>query len=191
MKPEREQVIEQTKTSILLTARRIAAQQGWEFVSMRNIAKELNFTAPLIYSYFKNKEEILRELENQGFEELNKRLKSIRTKEPDPKTALVRMNLQLYEYAYSAPEMYQVMFNLEGVKCRAAKKKLIKKLLKNYKEVFATFNKKKEDIKGLQKIWWSMTHGYIALLMTDQIRLSPKKGKKELEKISHTTLQLL
>lgn len=158
---------------------------------MRNIAGKLNFTAPLIYSYFKNKEDILRELENQGFEELNKKLKAIRKNEPDPKAALVRMNLQLYEYAYTAPEMYQVMFNLEGVKCRAAKKKLIKKLLKNYSDVFESFQKKKQETGNLQTIWWSMTHGYIALLMTDQIKLSPKKGKKELEKLSRTTLKLI
>ncbi len=188
MDNQRKEEIKQFKIAILIVARQLAAKNGWEKVSMRNIAYELNISAPLLYTYFKNKNEILRALENQGFEELNKKLKTVRKNESNPTVCINRMVSEIFEYASISPEMYQVMFNLEGVKCDAAKKKLIKNTFRNFEIVIDPVSKKNSN---LAMIWWSMTHGYISLLMTDQLQLSTKKAKKSILNLSDQLQKLL
>ena len=48
-----------TKELILQTALRLFAQRGFEGVSVRDIAGELELTAPALYVHFKSKQEIL------------------------------------------------------------------------------------------------------------------------------------
>ena len=48
-----------TRELILQTALRLFAQKGFEGVSVRDIAGELELTAPALYVHFKSKQEIL------------------------------------------------------------------------------------------------------------------------------------
>ena len=173
----------QMKTAILLTAQQMAREEDWESVSMRKIAHVLNCSAPTLYNYFKDKESILVALENEGFTTLHKRLKSIKKIEKDPKNLIISLSLQVYEFAAQNPEMYQVMFNLEGVKCKTGKKKLIKKVRDHFKLALSNFTSNKKEIKENYLIWWSFIHGYVSLLITEQLVLSDKKAKKRMERM--------
>jgi AcrR family transcriptional regulator len=52
---------EETRKNILKAAREIVKQEGWQGLSMRKIADKIEYTAPIIYEYFANKEAILQE----------------------------------------------------------------------------------------------------------------------------------
>lgn len=173
----------QMKTAILLTAQQMAREEDWESVSMRKIASVLKCSAPTLYNYYKDKESILVALENEGFTELHRRLKAIKKNEKDPRQLIISLSLQVYEFAAQNPELYEVMFNLEGVKCKSAKKKLIRKVRDHFKEALANFYEDKKDIKENYLIWWSFIHGYVSLLITEQLVLSDKKAKKRMEKM--------
>jgi AcrR family transcriptional regulator len=58
---------EETRTSILEAAYKIVKEEGWQALSMRKIADEIEYTAPIIYEYFSNKEAILEELTRKGY----------------------------------------------------------------------------------------------------------------------------
>jgi AcrR family transcriptional regulator len=65
---------EETRANILDAALRIVKEEGWQALSMRKIADKIEYTAPIIYEYFSNKEAILLELNRQGYLKLAKEL---------------------------------------------------------------------------------------------------------------------
>ena len=65
---------EETKINILEAAYKIVKEEGWQALSMRKIADEIEYTAPIIYEYFSNKEAILAELNKKGYHYLTKEM---------------------------------------------------------------------------------------------------------------------
>jgi hypothetical protein len=58
---------ENTRVNILDAAYDIVKDEGWQALSMRKIADKIEYTAPIIYEYYANKEAILLELTKKGF----------------------------------------------------------------------------------------------------------------------------
>ena len=52
---------------VLAKAKQLFLEEGYRQITMRRIAEEIGYTPGTIYLYFKNKEEILYELHNEGF----------------------------------------------------------------------------------------------------------------------------
>ena len=55
-----------TRANILEASIDIVKGEGWQALSMRKIAEKIEYTAPIIYEYFANKEAILNELDTPG-----------------------------------------------------------------------------------------------------------------------------
>jgi AcrR family transcriptional regulator len=70
VKTRRERVRAATMREITQTARRILAEQGPEAVTLRAVAREMGMTAPALYRYFDNHEELVRHLVGDVFTDL-------------------------------------------------------------------------------------------------------------------------
>jgi AcrR family transcriptional regulator len=71
MKPVRAQdEVEKIKQKILSSALDIIVLDGFNALTMRRLAKDIGMTAPNIYNYFSNKDEIYITLMTHGFEKL-------------------------------------------------------------------------------------------------------------------------
>jgi AcrR family transcriptional regulator len=55
------------KQAILAAARDIAAQEGWQAVTIRKVADRIEYSRPMIYEHFENKDAVLLELMREGF----------------------------------------------------------------------------------------------------------------------------
>jgi len=62
-----QRIKDENRTNILDAALQIVKEEGWQALSMRKIADIIEYTAPMIYEYFANKDAILNELANQGY----------------------------------------------------------------------------------------------------------------------------
>ena len=71
---------EETRINILDASLQIVKEDGWQALSMRKIADVIEYTAPIIYEYFSNKEAILRELTRKGFLILGRDMKAAKEK---------------------------------------------------------------------------------------------------------------
>src|ERR1700761_3629733 len=60
--PNREEQFELKRAAVLRTAARLIRRRGYENVSLGDIADELHIAKPTVYYYFKNKDELVREL---------------------------------------------------------------------------------------------------------------------------------
>jgi AcrR family transcriptional regulator len=52
---------EEVRTSILSAAWKLVVQEGWQALSIRKIADAIEYSVPVIYDHFQNKEAILEE----------------------------------------------------------------------------------------------------------------------------------
>ena len=71
---------EETRIKILEAALQIVKEDGWQALSMRKIADVIEYTAPIIYEYFANKEAILLELTRKGYLMLSRDLQEAKDK---------------------------------------------------------------------------------------------------------------
>lgn len=103
---------EETRINILDAALQIVKEDGWQALSMRKIADVIEYTAPIIYEYFANKEAILLELTRKGFLMLSKNLQEAKDKHRLPCKQLEAMWLAYWNFAFENKELYQVMFGV-------------------------------------------------------------------------------
>lgn len=108
---------EETRSNILKAAREIVKEEGWQGLSMRKIADKIEYTAPIIYEYFSNKEAILQELTCKGFGILTKELLAAKDESEDPAVQLENMWLVYWNFARTNKEMYQLMYGVEMTCC--------------------------------------------------------------------------
>jgi AcrR family transcriptional regulator len=73
----REKRSEETKKNIILAAQKLFSNQGYDGVTMRQIAKVAGCSHTTIYIYFKDKEELLHHLAMPLLQELDQQIKTI------------------------------------------------------------------------------------------------------------------
>ncbi|SDS23242.1 transcriptional regulator, TetR family [Mucilaginibacter mallensis] len=108
---------EETRANILGAALQIVKEDGWQALSMRKIADVIEYTAPIIYEYFSNKEAILLELSRQGYLLLSKDLEEAKSKHRLPAKQLEAMWVAYWNFAFANKELYQGMFGVSTNCC--------------------------------------------------------------------------
>lgn len=110
---------EETRCNIIKAATEIVKEEGWQGLSMRKIADRIEYTAPIIYEYFANKEAILQELTAKGFLLLAKDLAAAKKEAGDDAVAqLEAMWLTYWKFALNNKELYQLMYGVQMTCCQ-------------------------------------------------------------------------
>ncbi|MDX1909615.1 MAG: TetR/AcrR family transcriptional regulator [Bacteroidia bacterium] len=168
-KQRREREIETLKAQILQTSRDIALKEGWTEVSIRKIANAIEYTPPVIYEHFKNKEAILIELESMGFRLLQQALEDARATTSDPVRQLVAVSEAFWDWAFIHPELYQVMFNLDGIKSTPPSNLSLRNAAQSVIEILRQIHLFANDTEESFFTWWATVHGYVSLVMSGQL----------------------
>ena len=103
---------EETRINILKASLQIVKDEGWQALSMRKIADVIEYTAPIIYEYFSNKDAIILELTRKGYLILARDLQEAKSKHRLPAKQLEAMWLAYWNFAFANKELYQVMFGV-------------------------------------------------------------------------------
>ncbi|RDI09781.1 TetR/AcrR family transcriptional regulator [Flavobacterium sp. AG291] len=157
---------EETRSNILIAAREIVKEEGWQGLSMRKIADKIEYTAPIIYEYFSNKEAILQELTCKGFGILTKDLEAAKAESDDPAVQLEGMWLAYWNFALKNKEMYQLMYGVEMTCCaqRNTETDAPYTLITNViAKLMDQENPKPEVIKQKYFTFFSVIHGLISI----------------------------
>jgi len=163
-----------TRESILNAAHQIARQEGWPALTIRKVADAIEYSTPMIYEYFANKEEILLELMREGYRQLIARTQQARLSTEDLRERLFKIVDAYWDFAQSNPELYQIMNGMGGVPLdiqetarvgREAGMVSIAAL-----EDWAQANDiVLEDSFGSIEITWSLMHGMVSLTLAERI----------------------
>ena len=157
---------EETRANIIKAAREIVKDEGWQGLSMRKIADKIEYTAPIIYEYFSNKEAILQEITCRGFCLLTKDLETAKASNADAAHQLEAMWMAYWNFARDNREMYQLMYGVEMACCtqRTTEADLPYKLITEViREIMKDVNPTDMVIKQKYFTFFSVIHGLISI----------------------------
>ena len=103
---------EDLRHRILEAAKKLFVQQGYEATSIRKIAKEIEFSPTTIYIYYKDKNDIIFALHQEGFKMLHDKFNTLMLVE-NPFERLKAIGKTYIEFGRSNPEFYEVMFMMK------------------------------------------------------------------------------
>lgn len=161
---------EEIRLSILQAAKQIVAEEGWQALSIRKIAEAIEYSAPVIYDHFGNKESILHELTKQGFQILNQELIKASKRSTQPEKQIEAMAYSYWEFAFEHKAYYQVMYGLGMPSCETVSQiselTTFSDLLQQpIRELITSSNNKKADPFLKLHTFWSLLHGLISINM--------------------------
>jgi AcrR family transcriptional regulator len=161
---------EEVRASILEAAWEMVLAEGWQNLSIRKIADAIEYSVPVIYSHFENKDAILLEFNRKGFSLLVEKLKEAKAGQTEPAEQIRFMGRAYWNFAFSNQQYYQLMFGLGIPTCEAVRKipamadfnaivtDSIKAMVPAGKELpFDPFLKFQS--------FWSMLHGLVSINM--------------------------
>jgi AcrR family transcriptional regulator len=174
---EREKL--EMKRLIMDAAMRMFVEAGYEKTSIRNIAEKIEYSPATIYLYYKDKDELLYDVQAQGFAQLLELFQQKAT-DKDPFKKLAQMSKAYVEFGMGHPDIYDLMFIIrapmnkveeEGSKWvngEACFQYLVVTLEECIEKGLIKFTDK---MVGALSIW-SMLHGLVSLNVRCRIKVS-------------------
>ena len=166
---------EDTRNNILDAALEIVKEDGWQALSMRKIADKIEYTAPIIYEYFANKEGILFELTRKGYIILGQEVKRAMGQDAEPTKQLETMWIAYWNFAFEHKELYQLMYGVE-MNCCYRKNEFpeaelsMNLFFEKIKEVMTAENPDKDFVFRKFYTFWSVIHGLISINLVNRGR---------------------
>lgn len=161
---------EEVRSSILKAAWHLVTEEGWQALSIRKIAEAIEYSVPVIYDHFANKEAILLELTKQGFRILNNELVKAKKRSSNPEKQVEAMAYSYWEFAFDHKAYYQVMYGLGMPSCETVNQinelsTFTELVLEPIKNLIAGSKNPSTDPYLKLHTFWSMLHGLISINM--------------------------
>ncbi len=173
----RERQRSEQRSSILAAARAIAAEGGWQRVTVRGIADRIEYSPPVIYEHFAGKGELLLELRRQGFAKLCETVEHGVARWSDPVARFLALADAYWDFARANPDLYQVMHDLSGARSGdGTPLEESRPLIELTQRVIAeaTAHGPGVDVDGCVILLWSALHGISALALTGGFAMDPR-----------------
>lgn len=161
---------EENRKNILMASLDIVKEEGWQALSMRKIADKIEYTAPIIYEYFANKEAIVLELTRKGFMILSRDMRAAKEQYASPEEQLEAMWLAYWNFAFAYKELYQVMFGVQtSCVCFSMMEKLPEAeepwdlVTTSIRELMGIEDMDSEVICTKYYTFWSVVHGLVSI----------------------------
>jgi len=176
---------EEVRSLILTTAWKIVKEEGWQALSIRKIADAIEYSVPVIYDHFANKEAILYEFVKDGFGALSEKVKEAAEKQLAAEDKVRAIADAYWNFAFSNKEYYQLMFGL-GMpcceeKCMPEKLNFRNLVMAPIGELALRNNTRQVDACLKYHTLWSVMHGLISIIMMSSSDVSADLNKKVLD----------
>ena len=163
----------EVRTSILQAAWQLVLEEGWQALSIRKIADAIEYSVPVIYAHFENKDAILQEFTKEGFRLLAEAVVKQRDSQTDSSQQLEAIAQGYWDFAFAHKEYYQLMFGLgippcEQVNQVSEMKQFSNVLISVIQEVISTSRQPETDAFLKFHTYWSILHGLVSIQMIDR-----------------------
>jgi AcrR family transcriptional regulator len=152
---------ELSREVIIEAARSLFVQHGYQHTSMRQIAKQLNYSHGAIYYHFKNKAELFYAMVDQDFLLLNEVLDSVLKKEMHPEEKIRKILLRFIEFGVTHSNHYEMMFLLKDEVVKSYFAEGPNKSYEKFASSLYVLCEKKINLKDIWSIFLSL-HGFVA-----------------------------
>lgn len=174
-------------------ARHLFVENGYEKVSIRNIAEAIEYSPATIYLYFKDKNEILYAVHQQAFGKMMEDFRPVMTIE-DPFERLIEMGRRYIQFAVENPELFDIMFivtaPMEAIEFREEMwnegRIAFNMLVQVVQDCIRAGIFKVDDAEVASMMIWSNIHGYTALFIRKRMMMFSEERRQVLMRDAFT-----
>jgi len=161
---------------ILDTTRHLLVQQGYQNLSMRKIARAINYSATSIYLYFDSKDALLHTLIDEGMTRLYEALTDAAAQQTDPVARLEALCQRFITFGLENPEYYEIMFLLHPEHMERYPAEKYRRARRNLDVIAATLAEgmaegcfETDDARVSASAVWASLHGAVSLLLAERV----------------------
>ena len=154
---------------IIAAARVIAEREGWDAVTIRRLADEIEYSQPVLYSHFENRDAIVAAVAVEGFKEIAAVLREAASESAGRRNALKNVAMAYLAFALSRPALYEAMFILP-TKLRFAEAGTRPELRAAFEALAAVVAPFCVDVAVVTETFWAALHGLAQLERSGRIR---------------------
>lgn len=176
---------QEMRKRILDAAMKMFLEDGYDKTSIRHIAEKIEYSPATIYLYFRDKDELLYEVQKEAFEKLTVAFRKEATS-ADPLVRLKEIAHSYINFGMNNLELYDLMFIIRAPmnvveehqvwdNGSDAFEYLLKCLVECMEEKLIRFN----DLTVAALSVWSMSHGLVSLNVRCRLKVM-QLGEKEL-----------
>lgn len=157
----------EVRDSILESAWKLVNEEGWQNLSIRKIADAIEYSVPVVYDHFENKEAILTVFNRRGFVLLGDEIRAAKAGHKAPKEQLAAIAYAYWDFAFDHKEYYQLMFGLGMPGCEELAN--VPELIAFIGVIGSTIGQivmdagKEANIQLKVRSFWSMIHGLVSI----------------------------
>ncbi|WP_321963353.1 TetR/AcrR family transcriptional regulator [Paraburkholderia sp. J7] len=157
------------ESRIVAAARLIAEREGWDAVTVRRLAEEIEYSQPVLYSHFENRDAIVAAVAVEGFQELAVALQDVARGSTGQQNALENVAMAYLGFALRCPALYEAMFTLPTnlLFAEAETRPELRAGFEALASVVAPFC---TDVEDVTEAFWAALHGLAELERSGRIR---------------------
>lgn len=187
------------KELILQAAAHIIVTEGYDKLSIRKIAGQIEYSPAIIYHYFSNKNEILGQVMRQGYQNLMSALAEGQTQAGSAETRLKDLTIKYIDIALENPDQFLAVqlnkspevqeftaYLFEGA---AEEKPALKILAKAVEEICAGQNLPSNEIEMTAQIIAASTLGFITKLILEK-DIGDNQRKQLIDRFTETVVRM-
>jgi len=174
------------KQLIRSAALKMFLEDGYAKTSIRNIAEAIEYSPGTIYLYYKDKDELLYEVQGHAYGKLLEAFRA-NAKSKDPLIKLKQICKTYISFGLENPELYDLMFiirspmNVDEKLHKANGGETLAYLVDCLEECFAANLIRLKDVQTATLQIWSMAHGLLALNLRCRLRIMIPEDNKVAE----------
>ena len=156
---------------ILTAARELAESEGWDAVTTRRLAAEIEYSQPVLYSHFKGKGAIMAAVAVQGCADLAEELRAARTAAKGTREALAAVGRSYADFAQRRPALYDAMFT-QATELPFATPEAPEPLKQAFGELLQAVEPiaaEGEEPGLLTETYWAGLHGLVPLMRSGRL----------------------
>jgi AcrR family transcriptional regulator len=154
---------------IITAARAIAEREGWNAVTIRRLADQIQYSQPVLYSHFANRDAIVAAVGVEGFKEITATLLEAAGGSTGQGDALKNVAMAYLAFALGRPALYEAMFVLP-TNLRFAEAETRPELGAAFDALAAVVSPFCIDVAVMTETFWAALHGLAELERSGRIR---------------------
>ena len=164
---------------IVDAARAIAEAEGWPAVTIRRLATEIEYSQPVLYSHFDNREAIVAAVAVEGFRRLTAALDAAVSGSSDRAQASRSAALAYLAFAGANPAVYEAMFALP-TGLHFAQPEAQPELSAAFATLADIVAPSADDKDAFTETFWAALHGLAELERAGRIRADAREARVQL-----------
>lgn len=161
---------------IVSAARQVAEREGWAAVTIRRLADEIEYSQPVLYSHFKNRDAIVAAVAVEGFREIAVALRAATRRTRGQREALQKVAAAYLAFAFKSPTLYEAMFVLP-TGLQFADSGTTPELRQAFEALAAAVAPFSADVDVATETFWGALHGLAELERTGRIRKTERQAR--------------